>query len=245
MRQVMLGIAVTAGLAHYKVESGHSIDVREFICANAIETKYFAPTRCYPAPEMSWIPGINATSSSLRNSKAPPFSQSTLPISAITEAFRVAGRVYLQTVMSGYNALAPSVQLAVDDAIGVLRRIPETDADRSLIWPLFVVGRMSQPCAIGPATGASAQSFVDPMMISASNTADHHSRDFINQRAFFSSRFENLGGKHIGNGATAERLMRQFWAQSDWRRRIRVDGIGGVGANWITVMGDDAPILLA
>lgn len=78
------------------------------------------------------------------------WADNTMPVPVVTLAFRAAACVYLETTLAGYQSsfpdtpsiphVASDVPRAVDSAVRAIRQIPITDADRSMIWPLCLIG---------------------------------------------------------------------------------------------------------
>lgn len=115
----------------------------------------------------------------------------------MTAAFEAAGLVYLATTVYGptvNGTVSPSVDVrwnpgfaserindALDNALSVLRMISESDADRSMVFPLCLIG--------------SAVPFERPM-----------DRMWFVQR--FASMD---GKERLGNGANAEAIMKVTW----------------------------------
>jgi len=142
----MFGIAYIATIAHAKRERGLKDDAAElqpsaqcvrdnFLFCAPEETYFQMPPDLFASPSVAFpLAGDNST---------PLWANDTMPVSAVTSAFRAAAHVYLETTVSGCNPYAPNVVRATDAAIAALGQIPPSDADRNLIWPLCVVGCMA------------------------------------------------------------------------------------------------------
>lgn len=106
--------------------------------ATQIISKYLhQPTTFGPEPAFLW------PSDPFNPPSAPRWADNTVPPPSVTSVFRAAARVYLESVIALPNNL-DNLALATDDAIGILSAIPPSDADRSLIWPLTVIGSMAR-----------------------------------------------------------------------------------------------------
>ncbi|KAL4891715.1 sexual development transcription factor rosa [Aspergillus ambiguus] len=70
--------------------------------------------------------------------------QLTKTISAL---FRIASRIYLFSIIPGFNPSDPSIVNLVASLVDVLQYIPTgpTGFDRSIVWPLFIAGVYSIP----------------------------------------------------------------------------------------------------
>jgi len=64
---------------------------------------------------------------------------SPLPTTTITEAYRLSALIYLQILVSGVGLSSQEMTAAVGEAVGFLHyRVPPTEMDRFLVFPLFV-----------------------------------------------------------------------------------------------------------
>lgn len=139
----MFGIAFIAAIGYEKRSRGFADDSDELRPYAPIVRERFliqAPYRWDGIPPDPFaLPSIAFPA----NNPMLLWASDTLPVSAVTSAFRAAAHVYLEATISGCNPHAANVARATDEAIVVLKQIPPSDADRSLIWPLCVVGCMA------------------------------------------------------------------------------------------------------
>lgn len=135
-------------------------------------------------------------------------------------AFRAAACVYLQSVIHGCDPDHPDVGVAVDRANQVLRSIPPSDSDRSLMWPLLVVGSVARRS----------------MVINSYDETNDTSLS-SDQRVYFATRFSLFAGKHGGYPHLVEKLVLDVWRLRDSSRR-------GELVDWRDVLGH-RPFLLA
>lgn len=178
------------------------------------------PPDLFSSPRLAGRSFHDASEPSLGPAPSSLWADNTMPVPVVTLAFRAAAHVYLETTLAGsHQASVPdlssstdaAVSRAVTNAVHAIRQIPVTDADRSMIWPLCVIG-----CQV---------------------------RRAEDQR-YFATRFNMLDGRErLGNGATAEALMRSFWYHRERSAAMR-GGVGSVAPDWIDCMGQN-PILLA
>jgi hypothetical protein len=146
---VMFGIAYIATIAHTKRVRGLEDNAAElqtlaqYVCDNFLQKPFCGPeeTPFQMPPDLFALPSIGIPLAG--DKSAPRWANDTMPISAVTSAFRAAAHVYLETTVSGCNPCAPNVVCATDVAIAALKQIPPSDADRNLIWPLCVIGCMA------------------------------------------------------------------------------------------------------
>lgn len=104
----------------------------------------------------------------------------------MTAAFRLAARIYLCSLVPGFNPVQPSCIGLVEKLTAVLELIPSGPAgfDRSLAWVFLIGGSVSTP----------GSTF----------------------RVFFEDRIAQLGElSHFGSFGRVACLLREVWAQSD------------------------------
>ncbi|GAB1216421.1 hypothetical protein ATERTT37_005636 [Aspergillus terreus] len=65
----------------------------------------------------------------------------------ISTLFRIAGRLYLFSIIPGFDPSDPSIMNLVSSIVDVLQYVPTgpTGFDRSIVWPLFIAGVYSVP----------------------------------------------------------------------------------------------------
>ncbi|KAI9775302.1 MAG: hypothetical protein M1839_001286 [Geoglossum umbratile] len=106
----------------------------------------------------------------------------------MTAAFRLAARIYLCSLVPGFDRSAPSIVDLVNKLAGCLDYIPAGPEgfDRSLVWPLLIAGANSVP-----------------------NSAFRHS---------FRNRIDRLGEHaEFGSFGRMVRLLQEVWSQSEER----------------------------
>lgn len=229
----MLGIAKIAAMAHWKRSHFDGTEVH-IVALNTwaydIIARHFTQSHpsTFSASSSSPFDLMHSRFSAGHSShplaeldtSSPLYTKDSLSATSVTSVFRAAASVYLHSVVSGCNPDHPNVSAAVDQAVEVLRHIPITDADRSLIWPLCVVGSMARKSLTINSYGEA-----------------HSALSSSDQRVYFTARFSSLAGKQLGNGRSAEELVKQVWRYRDMAPR-------GQLVDWIDVMGAH-PILLA
>lgn len=159
------------------------------------------------------------------------WAHSVPPSTHITAAFQAAARVYLATTAYGSSVsgtVNPSVDIVIapnvaaqhisnvlKDAVSDLQAIPASDADRSMVFPLCLIG-----------SAVPVHQGMDRMW-------------FVQRFASMD------GKERLGNGAFAEAVMKTTWRIRDAQiRAAAVHGHFPILSDWIDCMGD-APLLLA
>lgn len=140
--KIMLGIAYTAYLSAWKehqlMATGvYDVQTAGDFATRIIEQYLHQPATFGPEPPFLW------PSDPFNPPAAPRWADNTVPPPTVTSLFRAAARVYLETVIAlpgNFDDLA----LHTDLAMNVLGAIPPSDADRSLVWPLTVIGSMAR-----------------------------------------------------------------------------------------------------
>jgi len=99
----------------------------------------------------------------------------------MSAVFRASVKIYLHTVISGFNPAVPEIQEAINDTVTSLSTLPSTNDkpyDRSLVLPLFIAGVMT---------------------------------DDVNHRNFIVSRFANIKDMAVGNCGEILELIQAVW----------------------------------
>lgn len=226
----MLGIAKIAAMAQWKHnEFDGTADQIALLnkCASDIAVLHLAEPLLARPPGLtpylvSTFDSSHPLSSTQRHSSHPlgDMDSSSPPTAGVISAFRAAASVYLTSVASGCNPDHPDVSAAVNRAVEILRRIPIADNDRSLVWPLSVVGTMARRSLMLSSYGEPLDALSDP-----------------DQRVYFTARFSLLTEKQLGCGRSAAELVKKVWRRRDHAPR-------GELVDWIDAMGSQ-PILLA
>jgi len=121
----------------------------------------------------------------------------------MSSVFRSSAKIYLHTVISGFNPAVPEIQEAITETVTSLATLQSTDEkpyDRSLVLPLFIAGVMT---------------------------------DDVNQRTFIVNRFQNIKDVNVGNCGQILELIQAVWEQRQlcpgqevsWREVMKEKGM--------------------
>ncbi|KZO99185.1 hypothetical protein CALVIDRAFT_404758 [Calocera viscosa TUFC12733] len=103
------------------------------------------------------------------------------PQQLMSSVFRSSAKIYLHTVISGFNPAVPEIQEAITETVNSLATLQSTDEkpyDRSLVLPLFIAGVMT---------------------------------DDLGQRTFIVNRFGNIKDVAVGNCGQILELIQAVW----------------------------------
>ncbi|TFK50025.1 hypothetical protein OE88DRAFT_1661522 [Heliocybe sulcata] len=152
--QVLLAIAETSALAHWKAqELRHgSMSVRELVRrGDNIEHNWLQRSRTSATPESGHSrPGSSRVPSPLAITSfptsqdfmnVPPHNQDLR--SLVADLFREAAVLYLHITLNDCNPGIPEIFESVNSIVRILQRIPPSDVDRSITFPLFLAACVS------------------------------------------------------------------------------------------------------
>ncbi|KZT54074.1 hypothetical protein CALCODRAFT_485833 [Calocera cornea HHB12733] len=125
------------------------------------------------------------------------------PQQLMSSVFRSSAKIYLHTVISGFNPAVPEIQEAIGETVTSLATLQSTDEkpyDRSLVLPLFIAGVMT---------------------------------DDLGQRTFIVNRFANIKDVAVGNCGQILELIQAVWerrqispgVEVSWREVMQEKGM--------------------
>jgi len=93
----------------------------------------------------------SAGSSGMRSPSSSPRMRHSLPLrpeglddlevqSRAGRVFRTGAHLYLASVVSECKPRAPAISAAVDDVMAAMQKLPRSDVDKSLVFPLCIAG---------------------------------------------------------------------------------------------------------
>ncbi|KZP31796.1 hypothetical protein FIBSPDRAFT_775867 [Athelia psychrophila] len=144
---VMLALAEVSALAYWKTQEQQNgrLSVRELIRrGDVIELQLRSHTEPESFAEVdqalihpSLVSDFAAMSASLEGATAAPSEETRRVVATI---FRETVSLYLQTVLSDSIPGVPEITASVETIIKLFGRLPQSELDRSLIFPLCVTG---------------------------------------------------------------------------------------------------------